>query len=62
MLPMPNGETIALPRKLMLSTKIWKEVALSVKSVSTAFKNPSKDMYVLFDRIGFFILYLFELK
>jgi len=55
-------ESTALPRKLMLSTDTRKSIAHPEVSVSTSSKNPSMETYVLFDGIGFLVLYLFELK
>ena len=40
----------------------WNHVASPTKSVSTFSKKPSMEMYVLFEGIGFFVWYLFELK
>ena len=57
-----DGASAALPRKLILSTETWNSVAHPELSVSTSSKKPSIEMYVLFEGIGFFVLYLFELK
>lgn len=57
-----EGERVALPRKLILSTDTWKSDACPLASVSISSKKPSMVTYVLFDGIGFFVLYLFGLK
>ena len=60
--PVPEGETVVQLRKFMLSTDTWKEEALPVESVSTDSKKPLNETYMLLDGIGFFVLYLVELK
>ena len=39
--PVVEGERLALPRKLILSTETWKEVAWPEESVSMLSKKPS---------------------
>jgi len=60
--PAVDGGNVALPKKLMLSTDMWNSVACPALSVSTSSKKPSTDTYVLLEGMGFFDLYLFELK
>ena len=60
--PVVDGENVALPRKLMLSTDTWNRVACSAASVSKSSRKPSTETYVLLEGIGFLLLYLFELK
>jgi hypothetical protein len=57
-----DGERVALPRKLMLSTDTRKRIACPLATVSTSSKKPSRETYVLLDTIGFLLLYLLELK
>ena len=53
---------VAFLRKLMLSTNTQKVDAQPLSSVSISSRKPSIETYVLFDGMGFFVLYLFELK
>lgn len=62
MRPGVEGRGVAFPRKLMLSTNTRKVDARPLSSVSISSRKPSIETYVLFDGIGFFVLYLFELK
>jgi hypothetical protein len=57
-----DGEKAALPRKLMLSMDTWNRVASPELSVSMSSRKPSTETYILLEGIGFFVLYLFELK
>ena len=41
----PEGETVALPRKLMLSMETWKEQACPAESVSMDSKKPLMETY-----------------
>jgi hypothetical protein len=60
--PGVDGERVARPRKLILSTETWNRVGCPATSVSRSSKNPSIETNVLLDGIGFLVRYLFELK
>ena len=57
-----EGVRTAFPRKLILLTETWKREGCPAESNLTCSKKPSMETKVLFEGIGFFVLYLFELK
>lgn len=47
--------TVALPRKLMLSTDTWNHVVCPAVFVSMSSKNPSTETYVLLEGISYLV-------